>query len=248
MPERFIRLILGNYALYSYENGDCTERFFEILDEACEGTDKQKIYEKIWKTGLIFDGVQGIKFFHKAIHEFFVAMKLSTLDVNKISEWLDKNVLNEKYDEVICYLTGIVSNQQKQNYILDYLEMHNLKLYVKALESRKNFDVVEQELNLDYAQVYYAQILKTYDIIVQTFFYNIRHVFDGYNINGTEKVCLRGDISFASESITIEIYNGASEAKTLDITLSEENQIYMISSEGKKTEINSSVFTKGKRH
>lgn len=161
--ETVIKAILSGYAMYSFENGDRTEKFFEILNNACIGLNKEKIYEKIWKTGLMSRGLQGIKYYHKAIHEFFVAMELSTWDKGKLVAWLDKNVLNEKYEEVLCYLTGIISNQQEQNYILDYLETHNLKLFIKALKSRRNFDVVEMDLNFEYAQCYYTQILKTYD-------------------------------------------------------------------------------------
>lgn len=246
--ETVIKSILGDYAIYSYENGDCTDRFFEILDNTCVGLNKSKVYEKIWKTGLITVGLQGIKYYHKALHEFFVAMKLSTWNSDKLNTWLDDNVLNERYEEVICYLTGIISNYQKQNYVLDYLETHNLKLFMKALKSRRNFDVVEVELNLEFAQKYYTQILKTYDTIIQTYFYKICHAFDGYNIKGTGKICIRGDMSFTQKSISMIIYDGTPEAKSLDVTVSEENGMCMITPDGTKVPINSSVFTRGKLH
>lgn len=246
--ETVIKSILGDYAMYSYEKGDCTEHFLGILNDTCVGLNKTKVYETIWKTGLIAVGLQGIKFYHKALHEFFVAMKLSTWNKDKLIDWLDNNVLNERYDEVICYLTGIISNQQKQNYVLDYLETHNFKLFLKALESRRNFDVVEVELNLEFAQKYYAQILKTYDTIVRTYFYKIRHVFDGYNIKGAGKTCIRGDMSFIQKSIFMIIYDGAPGAKILDVTVSEENGTYMVTSDGTKVPINSSISTIGKLH
>ncbi|MFT3984554.1 MAG: hypothetical protein QM697_11650 [Lachnospiraceae bacterium] len=246
--ETLIKSILGDYAIYSYKNGDCTEKFFEILDAVCVGQNKSNAYEKIWKTGLISVGLQGIKYYHKAIHEFFVALKLSTWDKDILLDWLDSNVLNERYDEVICYLTGIISNQQKQNYVLDYLETHNLKLFIKALESRRNFDDVELELNLEYAEMYYAQILKTYDTIVQSYFYKIHHVFDGYNIKGTGKICIRGVMSFTQKSISMIIYNGEPEAKILDVTVSEENGMHMVTPDGTKMPINASVFTMGYLH
>lgn len=246
--ERMIRSILGEYALYSFENGDNTDQFFEILNEICDGTDKQKFYEKLWKTGLIFDAAQGIKYFHRAMQEFFVAVKLSVLDDDKIKEWLDKNGLNDKYDEVICYLTSILSNQHKQNFVLDYLERHHLNLFIRALRSRRNFDMTEQELDLDYAQSYYTQLLKTYDAIIKTFFPHICHTFDGYNIRGNGKLCIRGDISFREQSISMTIYDGLPETKTLDITLSEENGAHMITPSGEKIPLLSSVFTTGRTH
>lgn len=246
--ETVIKSVLGNYAMYSFENGDSTEHFFEIMDNACTGLDKTKIYEKIWKTGLMSEGLQGIKYYHKALQEFFVALELSTWNRDKLDVWLDGNVLKERYREVLCYLTGIISNQQKQNHVLDYLEIHNLKLFLKALKSRRNFDNVEMDLNFEYAQSYYAQILKTYDTIVQNYFYKIRHIFDGYNIKGTGKICIRGDMSFTNKSISLIIYNGTLEAKCLDVTVSEENGMHMVTTGGTKIPIPSSVFTMGNLH
>lgn len=243
-----IKSVLGNYAMYSFENGDSTEHFFEIMDNACTDLNKTKIYEKIWKTGLMSEGLQGIKYYHKAIQEFFAAVELSTWDRDKLTAWLDSNALKEKYNEILCYLTGIISNQQKQNYVLDYLEIHNLKLFVKALKSRRNFDVVEMDLNFEYAQSYYAQILKTYDSIVQSYFYKICHVFDGYSIKGTGKICIRGCMNFTKKSISMIIYNGTSDAKSLDITVSDENGVYMAVADGTEIPINSSVFTAGHLH
>lgn len=246
--ESVIKAILGSYAMYSFENGERTELFIEIIGDECAGLNKEKLYEKIWKTGLMSRDLQGIKFFHKAIHEFFVAMELSRWDREKLVDWLNKHVLIEKYEEVICYLTGIISNQQNQNYILDYLEKHNLKLFIKALESRRNFDVGEVDLNYDYAQLYYSQILKTYDTILKTYFYNICHEFDGYNINGTGKICIRGDISFTQGSLSMIIYNGKQDAKNLDVTVSEKKGMHMLTPDGIEMPIYSSVFTKGNLH
>ncbi|MGN9056949.1 NACHT domain-containing protein [Bariatricus sp. HCP28S3_A7] len=246
--ENVMKSVLGEYAMYSYENGDSTEQFFEILDNACVGLNKTNMYEKIWKTGLMADGLQGIKFCHKALEEFFIAVELSTWSKVQLISWLDSNVLKERYNEVICYLTGIISNQQKQNYVLDYLETHHLQLFIKALESRRNFDIIEIDLDSEYAQSYYAQILKTYDTIVQTYFYKIRHVFDGYNIQGAGKVCIRGDMSFAQKSISMIIYNGTPEAKNLDVTVSAENGMHMVTADGATIPINSSVFSIGVLH
>ena len=62
----------------------------------------------------LYTPLQGSKFYHKALQEFFVALKLSTLDEVNLANWLEQNVFDEKYDEVICNLTGILSNKSKQ--------------------------------------------------------------------------------------------------------------------------------------
>lgn len=248
--EIYVKRILGEYAMYSYENADCTEEFLEIINKNCESYNREKVFDLIWKTGIIFNGRQGIKFFHKSVQEFFVALYLSTFDNSRLSNWLEQNVQKEKYNEVICYLTGIISNQQKQNYVLDFLEIHNLKLYIEALEARRNFDKSEQGLNIEYAQKYYAQILKTYDNIIRTYFYNICHAFDGYQYGKNEKnkVCIRGKISFAKKSISLVIYSGTSEEDRLNVTVSSENETHIILADGKKITFQSSVFTIGKLH
>lgn len=143
--------------------------------------------------------LQGIKFYHKALQEFFVALKLSTLDEVNLANWLEQNVFNEKYDEVICYLTGILSNKGKQAFVLDYLESHNLKLYIITLKSRRNFSASETTFDYQYVQKYLAKIMKTYETIIQVFFNHIRHVFDGYSINGTGKLYVSGNINFSKK-------------------------------------------------
>ena len=104
---------MGKYALYSYENSECTEKFFEILEKNCVGQNYQRIYELIWKTGLMSNGLQGVKYCHKAVHEFFVALSISTYEEEALFDWLNENVLKEKYEEVICYLTGIISKKSR---------------------------------------------------------------------------------------------------------------------------------------
>lgn len=246
--ETIIKSVLGKYALYSYENSDCNEKFFEILEKNCVGQNCQRIYDLIWKTGLISKGLQGVKYCHKAVHEFFVALSISTYEEKELFGWLNENVLKEKYEEVICYLTGIISNKEKQNYILDYLEKHNLALFIKALKSRRNFEISEQKLDIEYAQNYYTQILKTYDTIIRTHLPRIANVFDGYGKGGDGKLCIRGNMSFDCASISMIIYYGLPEAKEIDVKISLNSGAKLVSSEGKEAPIMSSVWTMGKIH
>lgn len=248
--ETIIRHILGKYAIYSFENGDCTEKFFEILSEICESHNKEKVFKLIWKTGIIFNGLQGIKYFHKSVQEFFAALYLSSFERDKLIDWLEQCVQEDKYYEIICYLTGIVSNQQKQNYVLDFLEIHNLKLYIKALESRRNFGNNQQELNMEYAQKYYAQILNTYNNIISTFFCNICSAFDGYGTNRSEddRACIKGVISFLDESLSMVIFRGTSDIERINVRVSTETKAHRLLVDGKEIPMYSSVFTSGKMH
>ena len=246
--ETIIKSVLGKYALYSYENSECTEKFFEILEKNCVGQNYQRIYELIWKTGLMSNGLQGIKYCHKTVHEFFVALSISTYEEEVLFDWLNENVLKERYEEVICYLTGIISNKEKQNYVLDHLEKYNLSLFIKALKSRRNFEITEQKLDMEYAKSYYAQIIKTYDTIIQTHLKKIAGEFDGYGKGGNGKLCIRGDMSFDNASISMIIYYGLPDAEEMDIKLSSNSGAKLISSDGKEVPIMSSVWTMGEIH
>lgn len=129
-----------------------------------------------------------------------------------------------------------------QEYINEKMNALSCSLYDETI-IKSVFDIVEMDLNFEYVQSYYAQILKTYDTIVQSYFYKIRHVFDGYSRKGTGKICICGGMNFTKKSISIRIYNGTSEAKSLDITISDENGMHMVVADGSKIPINSSVFT-----
>lgn len=246
--ETIIKSVLGKYALYSYENLDCTEKFFEILEQSCGRQDCEKLYELIWKTGLMSNGLQGIKYCHKAVHEFFVALTISTYDEKVLHDWLNENVSKEKYEEIICYLTGIISNKDKQNYVLDYLEKQNLPLFIKALKSRRNFKIPEQELNIEYAKSYYAQILKTYDVIIQTHFKAVENAFDGYEEGKSGKLCIYGEMDFESSAISMVIYYGSPEAKEIDVKVLSNSGEKLTSMDGKEIPIRASVLTIGKTH
>lgn len=243
--ENIVKKILSKYAIYSYEHGDNTDKFFEILDEFCEPNNKTKIYDIIWKSGIICNGLQGIKYFHKTMHEFFVALYISKLELSDIKKWLSESICQEKYYEVVCYLTGIISNHHQQNMVLDYLEMNNLKLYLRALKSRKNFACDEQELSNQYATEYFGQLLKTYKNIIETHFKNIRSCFDGFNKDGTGKVCIKGNINFSAGSVSMVIYTGTFEENELEVEISSKEGPMIISPNGTSSPIYSSVFTQG---
>ncbi len=214
-----IKSVLGQYAYYTYEYGDDTKKFFDILDKTCDSSMKENLTELVWKTGIMAEGMQGLKFFHKAMQEFLVALHLSNYDEDELMEWFEKNVQTGKYDEIICYLVGVITKQRIQNSILDYLEKHTLKLYVRALKARKKFEISEEELGVEYVQKYFEQLLNTYDTIVKTYFYNVRSIFDGYDVRSEFKVCLRGGMYIEEKSILLVIYSGLHDTKQLEVEL-----------------------------
>ena len=62
-----------------------------------------------------------------------VALKLSTLDEVNLANWLEQNVFDEKYDEVICYLTGILSNKCKQKLEGKYIPKSRKRMGIRRI-------------------------------------------------------------------------------------------------------------------
>ena len=229
--ENIIRMILGEYAVLSFEYGDSTNDFFDILNRISGNYDNNKIYDLIWKMGIFTEGLQGLKFFHKAMQEYFFGVHLSFMENNSLKKWLDSYVQHDQYSEVICYLSGIISNQQKETLLLDYLECHNLKLYIKALKSRRIYDFDEEkDFNFRFANRYFEQILKTYNTIISLHFSNISGSFDGYTYKSdiSKKICIKGTLDFSNKLIVLQIFCGNSASKQIDVKISRISKSSMI--------------------
>lgn len=246
--ETIMKTILGEYAFFSFKDGECTNLFVDIIHKKIVGGDASNLYEKIWETGLVLKGSYGMKYCHKAVTEYFVAFHLSRFKEDELLLWMEQNLSNEKYEDVICYLTGILSNQQKQAAVLDYMESHDLKMYLKALKTRRNFNEIENDLNIEYARSYYEQLLKTYATIIQTHFGNIKHIFDGFSTNSAGKACICGSMDYHNESINMIIYNGNSNMETVNVSVSGNQGIHLLGKDGVKIPVNSSVMTNGRMH
>ena len=121
-----------------------------------------------------------------------------------------------------------MANHCSQNWILDYLEQNNLRLYVKALAYGRNYAALEVNINFEYACHFFARVLRTYESIIQTHFDNIYRLFYGYSIDDTGKVCIRGNMNLRQRTLSVCMYNGSAEAKTLEAVVSGGRGIYRI--------------------
>lgn len=157
-----------------------------------------------------------------------MACYLSGLSAEQLNIWMDAHKSDKRYDESICYLAGILANHCSQNWILDYLEQNNLRLYVKALAYGRNYAASEVNINFEYACHFFARVLRTYEAIIQTHFGNIYRLFDGYSIDDTGKVCIRGNMNLRQRILSVCMYNGSAEAKTLEAVVSGGRGIYRI--------------------
>lgn len=221
-PENRDRIfaVLCEYAADSYINGDSEERFLNW--------ERSEICTQIEAAGFIIRRSQTVHFRYSVFHQFFMACYLSGLSAEQLNIWMDAHKSDKRYDESICYLAGILANHCSQNWILDYLEQNNLRLYVKALAYGRNYAASEVNINFEYACHFFARVLRTYESIIQTHFDNIYRLFDGYSINDTGKVCIRGNMNLRQRTLSVCMYNGSAEAKTLEAVVSGGRGIYRI--------------------
>lgn len=144
-PENRDRIfaVLCEYAADSYVNGDSEERFLNW--------ERSEICTQIEAAGFITRRSQTVHFRYSVFHQFFMACYLSGLSAEQLNIWMDAHKSDKRYDESICYLAGILANHCSQNWILDYLEQNNLRLYVKALAYGRNYAASEVNINFEYA-------------------------------------------------------------------------------------------------
>lgn len=227
-PENRDRIfaVLCEYAADSYVNGDSEERFLNW--ERSEIRTQSESCTQIEAAGFITRRSQTVHFRYSVFHQFFMACYLSGLSAEQLNIWMDAHKSDKRYDESICYLVGILANHCSQNWILDYLEQNNLRLYVKALAYGRNYAASEVNINFEYACHFFARVLRTYESIIQTHFDNIYRLFDGYSIDDTGKVCIRGNMNLRQRTLSVCMYNGSAEAKTLEVVVSGGRGIYRI--------------------
>ena len=227
-PENRDRIfaVLCEYAADSYVNGDSEERFLNW--ERSEIRTQSESCTQIEAAGFITRRSQTVHFRYSVFHQFFMACYLSGLSAEQLNIWMDAHKSDKRYDESICYLVGILANHCSQNWILDYLEQNNLRLYVKALAYGRNYAASEVNINFEYACHFFARVLRTYESIILTHFDNIYRLFDGYSIDDTGKVCIRGNMNLRQRTLSVCMYNGSAEAKTLEAVVSGGRGIYRI--------------------
>jgi hypothetical protein len=240
--------ILRKYAFDTYGNSDADSRLFEMLNSKFPGAEAHSVFNTIWKSGLIVKESEGIRFFHKALHEYYYARELSYKNKDEIKKWIKSNADNENYFEIICYLTGIIADRQKQNYVLDFLEGLNLKLYTSALHSRHNFGNTQVEITEEYVHNYFGQLLSTYRNVIERYFYNIPYIFDGYVGRKDGIPSLVGTMDPNEQSIGLQIYCGEKNGDNLRIKLTTGGKAVMSFQDGRSVPIHSSVFTQGSMH
>lgn len=219
-----IERILSKYAEYILVNTESEEQLIEIIGSVCSKETVEKYYNLILQTGVLDKEEKGPKFYHYTFLEYFYALQLAKYEVDNIISFLERNICNEKYQEIICLMAGIISDSNKQNIILDYLEKKDLKIFIKVMRARYKFETNTIDGEYEYSYEYFVQIRKTYVNLINTYFYNIKNVFNPWygqeDLNQNEEdIKLIGSIDYGTQEINIDFIRTNLGDETVDFNI-----------------------------
>lgn len=205
-----VQKVLAEYAHETLIEAESEEKLVEILEKHHADI----FYPDIKRSGLLDNGNQGPRFYHKLMQEYFAAKAIAEYDEEKLDLWL-KNYAKEKaYFEVLGFLTGILSNKERQNQVLDYLEKTDIHLYAKALRQRRNFSSSIEQVDDAYMCDYFSQMYRSYVNLIQVHFKKLQHFFDGYGPRFSDEknvVCFDGKMDGNSGNIAVQIRMGTKD-------------------------------------
>ncbi|HBU80448.1 MAG TPA: NACHT domain-containing protein [Paenibacillus sp.] len=173
--------ILATYANKTFRTfGD-----IYILNECIEEVVPSELAnakKEIIDSGLVLQKGNQIEFYHPSIEEYFMALYISNLSSKEIYSVVREKCKMVEYYEVFKYLTGLLRLVEKQNIVFDILEDENLYLYNKCLDTRFDFsEQVESNSTINYAELYFSQVRKSYLKIINNFFPLIKSKMSPWN-------------------------------------------------------------------
>lgn len=200
--------ILSCYAEWLMENQESDAKLIEYIHGIVGDAQTEKYLSIVNKSGIVIEGINGLRFFHNTFLEYFFAKHIVQYKESTIIEFLEAHVNNTRYREIICFMVGIISNENKQNVVLDYLQEHNLALFIKALNSRYKFSSTQTDKDYGYSKSYFTQIRDTYLQIIDTYFFKIKGFFFPFNLESDEenqKLKLIGKIDTVNYGISVNL-------------------------------------------
>lgn len=204
-----LRQILSKYAFQSFDNNESLLLLTRIIEENVDQGKREEYYGKVWKIGILQWSDTDIKFYHRTMMEYCYAFHLAEYSEEHLLNWLEEHHWNKKYLVIICYLTGIISNQEKQNVVLDYLERKNLSLYSKALKSRRDFSSEIAKFDEDFVKNYFSQLRESYITIISSHFSRLQNYFDGcIGYPNIMLTVIDGAMDYQRNSISVKFYGG----------------------------------------
>ena len=136
---------------------------------------------EVLESGILKGDSSSFDFIHPTVREYFYARLISSYNSDNLLDFLKGSLDKDEFLNIILFIVGIPKKQEIQNGILDFLEMNNLPLYIKCLESR--YPKSENNLNnyLGFENNFLYQFQKSYNIMLNTFFDRIKFRFRPYS-------------------------------------------------------------------
>ncbi|MBB6447894.1 NACHT domain-containing protein [Bacillus benzoevorans] len=216
--------ILMEFAYLNFRKKNSSVKLRDVVGSRIEGQENLNLIKKeILQTGVLLEERNRIEFFHPSIEEYFVALKLSRLPEDEISNFVDINYLNEGYYEVFKFTSGLLRNYEQQNLILDKLETKDIYLYRQCLESRFNFNNnLDKIWTNEYLEEYFTQMRSSYLNIIDNFFESIKREFypwcEQQDLCNNDNIAIVGALDRASLTLSIEIVRNDIDERTIIVS------------------------------
>ena len=225
----YIEKILAKYAQYLMYNSESDEKLVEIIEEITSKSECEKYYALVIASGILVHGDIGLKFYHYTFLEYFYALQLAKYKEDEIIAFLERNYKEDKYFNIICLMVGIISDSNKQNIILDYLEEKDLTIYIRAVQSRFKFNKETVDEDYRYSNEYFAQIRRTYLTLINTYFVKMKDNFYPYNkhIGESGSIKISGSIDYKAQGISVELDLVGDNEEVVEVSiLNQHPQVY----------------------
>lgn len=169
--------VLAEYAQATWRRAPDDVTFNNVVVEKKGFWDGVKVREELFRSGLLRAERGGPEFFHPSFKEYFLAVELSKQSGDELVRFVEEAQSDDAYNEILAFLVGLLEDENRQALVLDRLEINNLYLFRRCLDTRSSFGTnIEQSWPTGYAKRYLSQLRNTYARLTSSHFREIRHL------------------------------------------------------------------------
>ena len=143
-----------------------------------------------------------ISFAHKQFKEFFAAYYMvKTFNSSNHRNIYENLMKDENWQEVMNFVSGLISDIDEQNCFLDLMLEMNLKTYIRCVKFKNDLSNDLMKLNhSEYSKYYLHTLYRSYMLIIEHYFNDVYELFPPFKSKNEcssqgKKICLVGSIS-----------------------------------------------------
>ena len=143
-----------------------------------------------------------ISFAHKQFKEFFAAYYMvKTFNSSNHRNIYENLMKDENWQEVMIFVSGLISDIDEQNCFLDLMLEMNLKTYIRCVKFKNDLSNDLMKLNhSEYSKYYLHTLYRSYMLIIEHYFNDVYELFPPFKSKNEcssqgKKICLVGSIS-----------------------------------------------------